>query len=266
MTSLAQEVERLDWYHVLELPGGVVTPGHFDCRAVRDTVPLPDRLDGRRCLDVGTWDGFWAFEMERRGAAEVVAVDLQDATQWDWPAGGADHDRIYLDAVKGGNRAFEVAREALGSKVDKRELSVYDLSPETVGTFDFAYLGTLLMHLRDPVEALTALRSVVTGEAVIADGVEAISSWLRPRTPVARLEGQTRPWWWQPNRAALRRMVEAAGFEVIEATPVYFLPTGPAHPRPKLTLSSLRSLSTPAGREAFLVRFKGVPHAALRVR
>lgn len=33
--------------------------------------------EGMCALNVGTWDGFWAFEMERRGA-EVVALNLDD--------------------------------------------------------------------------------------------------------------------------------------------------------------------------------------------
>jgi len=268
--ELAARVAALDWYHVLELPGGVRTRGHFDPRRIVHKVPLPASLHGRRALDVGTWDGFWAFELERRGAAEVVAVDLQHAEQWDWPVPADPRlqagQQRYLAGVKAGNRGFDVAKAALGSAVTRRELSVYDLSPDTVGTFDFAYLGTLLMHLRDPVRALMALRSVVTGEAVIADGVDAIPSWLRPNTPVARLEGQSEPWWWQPNRAALHRMAEAAGWEVLERTPVFFLPLGPAHPRPPLGRRALRATLSARGRERLLVRLLGVPHAALRVR
>jgi tRNA (mo5U34)-methyltransferase len=268
--SLADRVAALDWYHVLELPGGVTTHGHFDARPIVGKVPLPASLAGRRCLDVGTWDGFWAFELERRGADEVVAIDLREPRQWDWPASGdlqAQRDQQrYLESVKSANQGFEVARDALASRVDRRELSVYDLSPEATGTFDFAYLGTLLMHLRDPVGALMALRSVVTGEAVIADGIEAFPSWLRPRTPVARLEGDSEPWWWQPNRAGLLRMVEAAGWEVVEATGVYFMPTGPAHPKPPVSRAMARAALTPRGRERLLIRFFGVPHAAVRVR
>ena len=38
-------------------------------------MPWPD-VRGKRCLDVGTYDGFLAFELERRGAASVVATDI----------------------------------------------------------------------------------------------------------------------------------------------------------------------------------------------
>ena len=44
-----------------------MTEGMFDLRPVVDRYGLPARMDGMRALDVGTWDGFWAFEMERRG-------------------------------------------------------------------------------------------------------------------------------------------------------------------------------------------------------
>ena len=269
MTTLADRAAALDWYHVLELPGGIVTPGHFDTRKVVDRVPLPASLAGRRCLDVGTWDGFWAFEMERRGAAEVLAIDLPEPANWDWPPqarGGPDGGLEYLREFKAGDAAFDLAREALGSGVVKRQLSVYELTPELVGEFDFAYLGTLLMHLRDPVRALDALRSVCRGEAVITDGVDAVPSFTRPFTPAARLEGLDRPWWWQPNRAALLRMLRSAGWEILSATPVFTVPTGPGHPRPPADLRMARALLSAEGRERLIVRFRGVPHVSVRIR
>jgi tRNA (mo5U34)-methyltransferase len=269
MSDIATQVEELDWYHVIDLPDGVSTPGWFDTRKVTGKVPMPASLAGKRCLDVGTWDGFWAFEMERRGAAEVVAIDLQDPAQWDWPPETRlrpSHNLQYLEQFKRGDAAFRLARETLQSEVDRRPLSVYDLDPERVGTFDFAFLGTLLMHLRDPVRALDALRTVVTGEAVIADSVEAIPSLLRPRTPYARLEGMDEPWWWQPNRAALLQMLRSAGWEVLDATGIYLLPLGPEHPRPPMSANMLRAALTARGRERLITRFLGVPHVAARVR
>ena len=89
-TTLAREVEELWWYHTLELAPGVVTPGWHDMRPVLGEIPLPESLAGKRCLDVGTFDGYWAFEMERRGAAEVVAIDVIDPQKWDWPVGSAE--------------------------------------------------------------------------------------------------------------------------------------------------------------------------------
>jgi hypothetical protein len=52
-----------------------VTEGLFDLRPYVERYGLPERMDGMRALEVGTWDGFWAFEMEHR-RAEIVALDL----------------------------------------------------------------------------------------------------------------------------------------------------------------------------------------------
>ncbi len=268
--DLRARVAATRWYHTIDLGGGIVTPGWFDTRATVSRVPLPASLAGLRCLDVGTWDGFWAFEMERRGAASVTAIDIDDQERWDWPpamrlARAAHDSRRYVEAFKAQSAGFALAREALGSRVERIDLSVHDLSPERLGEFDLVFLGSLLLHLRDPVGALDAVRSVCAGEAVIADAVDAIPSFTRPRTPTARLEGIERPWWWQPNRAALHQMVRSAGFEIVEATGVYLLPRGAAHPRPDVR-GLLREARTAQGREQLIVACKGLPHAAVRAR
>src|SRR4051812_22966003 len=81
--ALRREIDEVRWYHTIDLPGGAVTPGFYDLRAAPAKSLFPESLAGRRCLDVGTHDGFWAFTMEQRGAAEVVAIDLDDPAQYD---------------------------------------------------------------------------------------------------------------------------------------------------------------------------------------
>jgi tRNA (mo5U34)-methyltransferase len=268
--DLAARAAELDWYHTIELAPGVVTDGHFDTRPTVAKVPLPASLAGKRCLDVGTWDGFWAFEMERRGAASVTAIDIEDPRRWDWPPhtglGPAARDRLaYLEQFKSGAASFALAREALGSSVERVDCSVYDLDPDVHGTFDFVFLGSLLLHLRDPVRALAAVRTVCSGEAVFAETIELIPTLLRPRTATVRLEGLDESWWWQPNAAAFRRMVMSAGFEILVQTGVYFLPTGGSHPNPPLR-KSWRSLFSARGRERLIIRARGLPHTAVRAR
>ncbi len=75
--QLQRLVDERRWYHTLELAPGITTPGFFDHRPMVDRYELPESLAGKRALDVGTFDGFWAFELERRGA-DVVALDVDD--------------------------------------------------------------------------------------------------------------------------------------------------------------------------------------------
>ncbi len=44
------------WYHRIELPGGVVTPGWAPLNP--KSYGVPGRLYGQRVLDVGAWDGY----------------------------------------------------------------------------------------------------------------------------------------------------------------------------------------------------------------
>ena len=123
------------------------------------SVPFPDSLAGKRCLDIGTFNGFWAFEMERRGAEEVVAIDVLDPARWDWPVRSPSDVREAIGKRQAGGAGFEIAKRELGSSVERLDRSVYDLDPADVGEFDLVYLGSLLLHLRDPVAALERVRA-----------------------------------------------------------------------------------------------------------
>src|SRR3954462_10239621 len=124
MSSLRERAGRLSWYHVLELEPGLETPGMFDMRPYADAYGLPARMDGMRALDVGTWDGFWAFEMERRGA-DVIALDLDDERELDWPPRRRPSPFPEAPRCAG----FAIAREALGSEVERVDLSIYRATP-----------------------------------------------------------------------------------------------------------------------------------------
>ena len=252
-----------DWYHCIELPDGSVTPGAFDLRPSTKVVPLPADLSGRRCLDVGTWDGFWAFEMERRGAAEVVAIDVLDPEQWDWPIGSEERVKAEIGKRKGAGQGFEIAARALGSNVTRLERSVYDVDEAEMGRFDLIYLGSLLIHLRDPVRAVERLRSVCDGTMIVVDGIDLPLSLLLPRLPLATLDIRGRPWWWYPNQAALGRMIEGGGFELVERPRRIYMPAGKGQPLASL---SPRTLRTREGRQALVIARKGDPHAVAVAR
>lgn len=265
MTDLAGELAGHDyWYHTIELPGGHRTPGLYDMPRALAHVGLPGSLSGQRCLDIGTSDGFWAFEMERRGAREVVALDLESWRELDWPP---SHAAPIEDDGRPISPRFALARQALGSRVEWRAGSVYELAPEGLGRFDFVFLGSMLLHLRDPVRALSAVRSVTAGQVLINEAVSALLTALAPRYPAARLVGLRDPTWWIPNPAGLRRLAEAADFEVTEVGRPYYLRFGAGrHTADEQTLTpvSLRPLrSLPLSLLRNARERLGVPHAWL---
>lgn len=219
-TDLAARARDIHWYHVMELAPGVVTNGIFDLRDQVGHYRLPERLDGMRCLDVGSLNGFWAFEMERRGAAEVVAIDLDDETLLDYPPrrrpqrSGVQHHNEGL-RLGMGRPGFELAHEAYGSSVRRVVCSVYDALPEDLGTFDLVFCGSVLIHLRDPLLALERIADLTkdTGMFISAEEYDPWSA-LTPFPSVRfRADRWSAPVFWQPSVRTWRRMFWTGGFD-----------------------------------------------------
>jgi tRNA (mo5U34)-methyltransferase len=236
---------RLDgWYHTIELGDGLVTRGVFDHRGIVHATGIPDSLAGRTALDVGTANGYYAFEMEARGAERVVAVDVAGSVDWDWLP--RFKRPVTPDPMEDHRARFELARRMRGSTVEYRTTSVYDLSPETVGVFDVAVCGSLLLHLQNPLRALAAIRSVTREFAVVEVWLDTELEKLAPTLPLlnfgaraAEEEPGEACTYWRFTTAALVEMMEYAGFTDCEQMPPYLLPhqnlamrTVRARPRP----------------------------------
>jgi tRNA (mo5U34)-methyltransferase len=192
-----KEFNETGWWHSIDLGNGLITPGVRKLEQLRENYArfkLPDDLTGKRVLDIGCWDGFYSFEAERRGA-EVVAVD-----------------RFHPE------KFFE-AHHLLNSRVEFHKMSVYQLSPETLGTFDIVFFLGVLYHLRHPLFALEKVCSVTSGFAIIESQV--IDGMLSIPTPVMEfyemdeLAGQYDNWW-RPNSLCLTKLTNSAGFVDIE--------------------------------------------------
>jgi tRNA (mo5U34)-methyltransferase len=199
--TLAGRVAELEWWHTINLGGGLVTPGKGRSEKRLAMIRLPDRLDGLEVLDIGAWDGFFSFECERRGARRVVAMDSSEHGVW---------------GLGTGRQAFDLARETLGSTVEPHDGDVMALVPESVGEFDLVLMLGVLYHLEDPVAALRRVRSVTRRTLI----VETHADMLSKHYPAAAfypvdLYGDPSNWW-GPNQAALHGMLSAAGFARVE--------------------------------------------------
>ncbi len=221
--ALAQRVAETGWYQTIDLGHGVLTPGEFNHIPHLEKYRLPADLSGRRVLDIGTFDGFWAFEFERRGAAEVVALDLATYNDLDLPPGPRQAmDAATLATPLG--RGFGIAREALGSAVQRRIGSVYHLDPDTAGRFDVSHIGNVLVHLRDPALALQRMCAVTQGMAIISETVDDDLDGMGDAPLMRYMGGQVNCNWWRFSTAALVRLALDAGFARVEPVARFSLP------------------------------------------
>ena len=196
--DLQARVAAIRWYHTIDLGNGITTPGVDDSPQRLAKLQLPRSLEGLSVLDIGAWDGFFAFECERRGASRVVAADHYS---WHGPGWG----------TKAG---FILAREVLGSNVEDIDIDVMDLTPERVGTFDLVLFLGVLYHLRHPFLALERVSSVVGNHLIIETVVDMIGFHRAAMAFYPSRELNNDPTnWWAPNVPAVRGMLENLGFE-----------------------------------------------------
>ena len=195
---LRARAAQVDWFHSIELRPGLVTHGADDTSARLKLLELPADLSDKTVLDIGAWDGYFSFEAERRGAERVLAADT-----WNEQTGGA-------------KRGFELAREALGSRVEDREIDVMDLSPDSVGQFDLVLFLGVLYHLRHPLLALERVASVTRHQLILETHVDL--TWTR-RPAMAFYPQKELNWdvtnWWGPNVAVVAAMLKDVGFEEV---------------------------------------------------
>src|SRR5215471_10436615 len=186
------------WWHSFELPDGRVLSGVNSLESLRNRIaqfPIPADLTGKRVLDIGAWDGWFSFEMERRGA-EVVALDC-----WD-------------------NPRFREMHMIYDSRVEYVQMDVMEISPQTIGRFDLVLFLGVLYHLKHPLLALEKVCSVTTEMAAVDSFV--LRNEFDPNAqPVLEfyetdeMEGQTDNWV-APNLACLMAMCRTAGFARVE--------------------------------------------------
>jgi tRNA (mo5U34)-methyltransferase len=210
--SIEDRYAAVTWYHTLELPGERVTEGIFDLRPYVDKYGLPERMDGMRVLEVGTWDGFWAFEFERRGAT-VTALDVDEEENLDWPP--RRRPDTYRQTARGSG--FVLAKEMLASKVERVNQSIYETYPEDLGgTFDLVFCGSVIMHLRDQLLALERIAGLCHGTFISAEEYDRRMAFLPFPASRYLADREASVVFWLPNARAWKAMLWTAGFDDVQ--------------------------------------------------
>ena len=167
-------------------------------------MPLPADLTGKRVLDIGAWDGWCAFEAERRGAS-VVAVDCVEQETFHW------------------------LHRKLGSRISYQIAEVYELRDLPLGRFDYTLFLGVLYHLRHPLLGLDIVCELTTDIAII-------DSFIVDDDPRAVIDSPI-PWmefyenrelansidnWHGPTLQCLLALCRAAGFARVELLNVQY--------------------------------------------
>jgi len=181
------------WFHSIELRDGRLIPGVVSVEALRARInrfPIPRELSGKRVLDVGAATGWNSFELERRGA-QVVAVDCVDLPE------------------------FRRACELLGSQVEYRTLDVDELTPESLGRFDYVLFFGVLYHLRHPLLGLERICALTQEAAFVESFVTDGDSCSLEFYESDELGGQLDNWC-GPTTKCLEALCRSAGFARVQ--------------------------------------------------
>ncbi len=214
--EVIEKVNSFQWYHTIDLGDGLITPGQYDHRPLLKFYQIPQDLSGKTVLDIGVCHGFFSFEFERRRAKRVVATELPS---WSDHDGSPQLKKGFKESHEDEKKkphlhgTFDFARNFLDSKVELVEINIYDISPETLGTFDIVFCGSLLIHLTDPLKALYAIQSVTREFSILSTVIHPKNS----KRPLAYFHGTVEGMaFWAPNMTCLEKMCLAAGFRRVE--------------------------------------------------
>jgi tRNA (mo5U34)-methyltransferase len=253
--DLKEKVAGISWYHSIDLGaagGGIVTPGNPPDENVVNRG-LPD-LEGKTVLDIGAWDGFWSFLAEKRGAAQVTAMDHyawcvdfpKRLDYWErcekegtTPDFRLDFTEFWRPETMPGRAGFDLARNVLGSSVEPIVSDFMDADPAVVGTFDVVFFLGVLYHLREPLTALERVKALTREVAVIETEAIAVLAMPNARFLEFHESGGLRgdyTNWFVPTEKALHALCDAAGFSRVETK------VGPP-PTARLVKSAARRMS-----------------------
>jgi len=158
-----------------------------------EMAQLPSDLSGKRVLDMGTSDGFFALQLARRGA-QVVAVDYRRKE---------DH-------------GFGVMERLNPVQIEYHHLNIFDMKEGQFGEFDIVLFFGVLYHLPDMIRGLHLIRASCRGTLFLESHSE--NDFCRDIAAARYYKGNSlakdHTNFWAPNRLCILDMLYDAGFDV----------------------------------------------------
>ena len=151
MSSLIEQAHSREWFYSYELPDGSETPTYHgsDIKAIHDTrwqmlescldERLGSAIGGLTAVDLASHQGWFAYQMARKGFGTDLGVDARESHVSD--------STLIRDIYELDQLSF-------------RQGDIHAQGAETLGQFDVVLMLGLLYHLENPVGALRICREL----------------------------------------------------------------------------------------------------------
>lgn len=236
-----RSVDTIDdcyFYHVMDIPGQGVVGGAWDLRGREDEYLGGVNFDNCRVLEIGPASGFLTFHIERCGG-HVVAIDLPAGRNWDMvPHAGLEDDASadWQDLVRQMQNGFWFAHKRYRSDALVHYGNIYDL-PSALGDFDVCVMGSILLHLRNPLSVVERCarvsKQVIITDLHVPDLDGRPVQQLYPTRDVPQWDT-----WWRFSPDLFVQFLEVMGFETPAVTfhDQIHVHDGTEYPMPMMTI------------------------------
>lgn len=205
------------WYHYFEFhkkTNDVVWD--YNLENMLDKFLLPENMKGRTFLDIGTANGFFSFEMEKRGA-EVVSFDLglddqPDQIPYSFSPDRSEANKEFMQQL---HKGYWYAHQYFQSNAKAAYGHVRNM-PDWIGTFDVTLIGSILQHIKDPLGAIFEADRHTKYTLIISE------AYYPSKEPVIRFQANPKDenpqyWtWWRMSPSFLTLALETLGYKDIE--------------------------------------------------
>jgi len=198
MNDLLERINKIWWWHCIDLKNGIITPGHCHSQDQLQYLKIPENLQGKTVLDIGAWDGYFSFLAEERGAF-VTATDDAEHSWGKWGTG---------------KQGFDLAREIRQSKIQDYISPVDKLSSTEIGKFDIVFFFGVFYHLKNFYDALERVFDL-TNDMAIIETATMCNDYIEPIVKFYRNEHVDKSNYFAPNVLGLVEMCKSIGFQNI---------------------------------------------------
>lgn len=193
--SVIEKVNNFQWYQTIPLGEGFSTPGETGDAEQRkiEMMKLPDDLSGKTILDIGCNEGFFSFDVEKRKAKKILAIDKSSVAM----------------------EKFNLIKSIFNSKVEFQKKEILELNPSEIGKFDIVFFLSVFHHLRYPFMVLDRIYELTRGYALM-EFVEAIPERDEHLSALVRKMSKRGHLHILPTRTFILEILNRAGFSNIE--------------------------------------------------